>query len=157
MYNAYTTIVHTTKITGHALPQDREPCLCTALRGLARRTTAIYDRFLEPTGLTQPQYAVLARLDRLVHCSLAELAKVCDLDVTSLSRGLRPLINAGLVRAGAGKDNRTKRYELTTRGKQVLRKAYREWQKAQVQVRAVVTTEHVQAFERLSKMLAHCR
>lgn len=147
--------MYTTKLqtTGRALPQNREPCICTALRSLTRRTTAIYDRFLEPTGLTQPQYTVLARLDGLVHCSLGELAKVCDLDVTSLSRGLRPLIGAGLIRAGLGKDNRTKRYELTIRGKQVLRKAYRQWQKAQARVRSVVTAEHVQTIDRLSTML----
>lgn len=141
------------KRSEHALPEDRERCACTTLRGLARRTTAIYDRFLEPTGLKQTQYTVLARLDRLVHCSLAELAQVSDLDVTSLSRGLRPLIDAGLVHSGRGKDDRTKRYELTPAGKHVLRKAFPLWKKAQSRVHEVIAPEHIRTLESLSTML----
>jgi DNA-binding MarR family transcriptional regulator len=141
------------KKSTHVLPQDRELCACTALRGLARRATAIYDNLLEPVGLKQTQYAVLARLDRLVHCNLGELAKACDLDVTSLSRGLRPLIAGGLVRSGRGKDDRTKRYELTAQGKQVLRKAFALWKKAQGRVHEVIAPERIRALESLSVTL----
>jgi DNA-binding MarR family transcriptional regulator len=137
----------------HALPQDRELCACTTLRGLARHTTAIYDDVLEPVGLKQTQYSVLARLDRLVHCNLAELAKTCDLDVTSLSRGLRPLIANGWVKSGRGKDDRTKRYELTAQGKQVVRKAFALWKKAQSRVHEVIAPEHIRALESLSGIL----
>ena len=141
------------KQSTHALPQERELCACTTLRGLARRATAIYDDVLEPVGLKQTQYSVLARLDRLVHCSLGELAKACDLDVTSLSRGLRPLIANGWVKSGRGKDDRTKRYELTAQGKQVLRKAFALWKKAQNRLHEVIAPEDIQALESLSGLL----
>lgn len=141
------------KQSTHALPQNREPCACTTLRGFARRATAIYDDLLEPVGLKQTQYSVLARLDRLVHCSLGELAKACDLDVTSLSRGLRPLITSGWVKSGRGKDDRTKRYELTTQGKQVLRKAFPLWKRAQSRVHDVIAPEHIRTLESLSELL----
>jgi DNA-binding MarR family transcriptional regulator len=141
------------KQSTHVLPQDRELCACTTLRGLARRATAIYDDVLEPVGLKQTQYSVLARLDRLVHCNLGELAKACDLDVTSLSRGLRPLIANGLVKSGRGKDDRTKRYELTAQGKQVLRRAFALWKKAQSRVHEVIAPEHIRALESLSGIL----
>jgi DNA-binding MarR family transcriptional regulator len=137
----------------HVLPQDRELCACTTLRGLARRATAIYDEVLEPVGLKQTQYSVLARLDRLVHCSLGELAEICDLDVTSLSRGLRPLIANGWVKSGPGKDDRTKRYELTARGKQGVRKAFALWKKAQSRLHKVIAPEHVRALDSLSGIL----
>ena len=141
------------KQSTHALPQERELCACTTLRGLARRATAIYDDVLEPVGLKQTQYSVLARPDRLVHCSLGELAKACDLDVTSLSRGLRPLIANGWVKSGRGKDDRTKRYELTAQGKQVLRKAFALWKKAQSRLHEVIEPEHIRALESLSGIL----
>ena len=141
------------KQSTHVLPQDRELCACTTLRELARRTTAIYDVFLEPLGLKQTQYTVLVRLDRLVHCSLGELAKACDLDVTSLSRGLRPLITAGLVKSGRGKDDRTKRYELTAQGKQVLRKAFTLWEKAQSRMHEVISAERIRTLKSLSEAL----
>ena len=137
----------------HVLPQDRELCACTTLRQLARRATAIYDDVLEPSGLKLTQYGVLARLDRLVHCNLGELAKVCDLDVTSLSRALRPLIASGWIKSGRGKDDRTKRYELTTQGKQALRKAFTLWKKAQSRVHEVVTPEQIRALGSLSGVL----
>jgi DNA-binding MarR family transcriptional regulator len=143
----------TKKQITHALPQDRGLCACTTLRGLARRATAIYDDLLEPVGLKQTQYTVLARLDRLVHCSLGELATACDLDVTSLSRGLRPLVTGGWVKSGPGKDDRTKRYELTTLGKQVLRKAFPLWKQAQSRVHDVIAPEHVRTLESLSGIL----
>lgn len=141
------------KKSTHVIPQDRELCACTTLRDLARRTTAIYDVFLEPLGLKQTQYTVLVRLDGLIHCSLGELAKACNLDVTSLSRALRPLIAAGWVKSGPGKDDRTKRYELTAQGKQVLRKAFELWKKAQSRLHEVIEPEHIRTLKSLSEVL----
>jgi DNA-binding MarR family transcriptional regulator len=113
----------------------------------------MYDDVLEPLGLKLTQYGVLARLDRLIHCSLGELAEACDLDVTSMSRGLRPLIANGWVKAGRGKDDRTKRYELTAQGKQVLRKAFVLWKKAQLRMHKIIEPEHVRALKGLSGLL----
>jgi DNA-binding MarR family transcriptional regulator len=135
------------------LPQDRELCACTTLRELARRATVMYDAVLEPLGLKLTQYGYLARLDRLVHCSLGELAAACDLDVTSMSRGLRPLIASGWVKSGRGKDDRTNRYELTPQGKQVLRKAFALWKKAQIRMHQIIEPEHVRALKGLSGVL----
>jgi DNA-binding MarR family transcriptional regulator len=141
------------KHSTHVLPQDREICACTTLRELARRATAIYDDVLGPLGLKQTQYAVLARLDGLVQSSLGELADVCNLDVTSMSRGLRPLIANGWVKAGRGKDDRTKRYELTAHGKQVARKAFALWKKAQSRLHQVIPQEHIRTLKSLSGVL----
>jgi DNA-binding MarR family transcriptional regulator len=142
------------KQSTHVLPQDRELCACTTLRGLARRATAIYDDVLEPVGLKITQYMVLARLDQLVHCSLGELARACDLDITSLSRGLRPLIANGWVKSGRGKDDRTKQYQLTVQGKQVLRKGFALWTRAQSRLHKVIAPEHIRALKSLSGTLA---
>jgi len=120
---------------------------------LARHATAIYDAFLSPTGLRVTQYGVLARLDHLLHCNLAELAKACELDVTSLSRGIRPLTDAGLVRVSSGKDARTKRYELTPRGKRRLAQAYPLWKEAQNRIHGVISAKQIVALEDLSNVL----
>jgi DNA-binding MarR family transcriptional regulator len=141
------------KPPAHTLPQDRELCACTTLRELARRATVMYDDVLEPLGLKLTQYGYLARLDRLIHCSLGELAVACDLDVTSMSRGLRPLIANGWVKSGRGKDDRTNRYELTAQGKQVLRKAFALWKKAQIRMHAIIEPDHVRALKGLCGIL----
>lgn len=136
----------------HALPQDRELCACTTLRELARRATAMYDDVLEPLGLKITQYGYLARLDRLIQCNLGELANACDLDVTSMSRALRPLIANGWVKCGRGKDDRTNRYELTAEGKRVLRKAFALWKKAQIRLHEIIEPGHIRALKGLSEI-----
>ena len=113
----------------------------------------MYDGVHDPLGLKLTQYGYLARLDRLVHCNLGELAVACDLDVTSMSRGLRPLIANGWVKSGRGKDDRTNRYELTPQGKHVLRKAFALWKKAQIRMHAIIEPEHVRALKSLSGIL----
>ena len=80
---------------------QRALCLRTTLQRdprAARFTAILRTTLFEPLGLKQTQYFVLARLDRLVHCNLGELAKACDLNVTSLSRGTA---SAGLPTAGS--------------------------------------------------------
>ena len=141
------------KSASQVLPQDRALCACTTLRELARGTTAMYDDVLQPVGMKITQYGVLARLDRLVHCNLGELARACSLDVTSLSRALRPLIANGWVKSGRGKDDRTKRYELTTRGKRVLPRAFALWNRAQSRLYEVIAPEHIRALRSLSEAL----
>ena len=113
----------------------------------------MYDDVLEPLDLKLTQYGVLARLDGLVHCNLGELAGACDLDVTSLSRALRPLIASGWVKSGRGKDDRTKRYELTAQGKEILRKAFALWTKAQIRMHEIIEPEHIRVLKSLSVVL----
>jgi DNA-binding MarR family transcriptional regulator len=124
---------------GHVLPQDRERCVCTTLRTLARQTTAIYESYLKKTGLRQPQYGVLARLDRLTQCSLSELAEATELDITSASRSVRTLIKAGLIQGTQGRDGRTKSYRLSPHGKRTLREGFRLWKQAQVAMRRLLS------------------
>ena len=70
-----------------------------------------------------------------------------------MSRGLRPLIANGWVKSGRGKDDRTKQYELTAHGKQVLRKAFELWKKAQIRMHKIIEPEHVRALKGLSGIL----
>jgi DNA-binding MarR family transcriptional regulator len=135
----------------HVLPQDRELCACTALRRLARKATLVYDDYLKAAGLKLSQYTVLARLDRLMESSLGELADACELDVTSLSRAMQPLQRDGLVEIGAGKDGRTKRYRLTSRGRKTLAHAFALWQEAQKELLSVISAQQIHKLDELSK------
>lgn len=109
------------------------------LRRLARHVTALYDEHLRSTGLKLTQYAVLARLHRLGNVSLVALARESDLDVTSMSRAIRPLVSSGLVHVGAGPDARTKAYALTEAGKQTYAVAHEQWERAEAALRAIIS------------------
>ena len=125
-------------------------CAGIALRQLARNATAIYEEHLKPTGLKLTQYSVLAKLDRLAESSLVELADACKLDITSLSRAMRPLQRSGLIEVSSGKDDRTKCYRLSSKGRRTVARAFVLWQKAQDELHRMIAPEQMRALSEIS-------
>src|SRR5262245_65682438 len=77
-------------------------CTCFKLRRLTRRVTAVYDRALSGAGMRVTQYSLLTHLRGLRGAAMSELAKILDMDRTTLTRNLRPLIEAGRIEAEPG-------------------------------------------------------
>jgi DNA-binding MarR family transcriptional regulator len=106
-------------------------CTCARLRRLTRRMTALYDRELAPTGLRLTQYSLLATLRREGKnggVAVSDLAAAMDMDRTTLTRNLRPLLDQGLVELGADPaDARVRRALITTKGKRRLSHAMPYW------------------------------
>ncbi len=87
------------------------PCICARIRRTARRVSQIYDRHLEPYGLTIGQFGVLAQIRTGDAPSIGELAARMVMDPTTLTRTIRPLQVRGLVvRAPDAADRRTRRW-----------------------------------------------
>jgi DNA-binding MarR family transcriptional regulator len=141
------------KVT-HVLPQDREPCLCTTFRTLARKATAMYDEHLNGTGLTLPQYSLLSRLDGLGSCSLSELADATELDITSTSRSVRVLIDAGLIELSQGRDARKKSHRLSREGKRRLKKAYPAWLESQKALSELLSAHQPSGLKQVADAIA---
>lgn len=97
-------------------------CTCARLRRLTRRMTALYDRELAPTGLRLTQYSLLATLRREAWdggVPVTDLASAMDMDRTTLTRNLRPLLEQGLVQLGADpEDARVRRASSLRRATQ---------------------------------------
>jgi DNA-binding MarR family transcriptional regulator len=110
-------------------------CTCARLRRLTRRMTALYDRELAPTGLRLTQYSLLATLRRTqgtTGVAVSELAAVMDMDRTTLSRNLRPLLDQRLVALTSDEgDARVRRAELTVQGLAAFNAAMPHWRVAQ--------------------------
>lgn len=113
------------------LPQ---PVGCTnfKLRQLTRRVTQHYDRHLALSGLRTTQYSLLSHVDRLGPLPPGELARLMDMDASTLSRNLRPLLAAGWLHLGEGVDGRTRVLGITDAGRDLRRQAQRHWKAAQV-------------------------
>jgi len=105
-------------------------CTCAALRRLSRLVSAIYDRHLEPAGLTTNQYSLLMTLS-LGAVPLGRLARRAATDRTTLTRNLKPLIKAGWVDMIPGPDARQRVAALTAAGAETLRRAQPAWAEAQ--------------------------
>lgn len=125
----------------------REIAGCTGLR--LRRTTRcatqIYDRFLEPAGLTVNQFGLLAYLYGVAAAgqseglSIGALAERVGMDATTLNRSLKRLEEQGFVESGAGaEDRRVRMVRITGTGAGRLEEAVPRWRKAQAKVEEVL-------------------
>ena len=110
------------------------PVGCTnfKLRQLTRRVTQHYDRHLAQSGIKTTQYSLLSHVDRLGPLAPGELARRMDMDASTLSRNLRPLLAAGWVRMGEGVDGRSRVLTITGSGRDLRQEAQRHWKAAQV-------------------------
>jgi DNA-binding MarR family transcriptional regulator len=124
-------------------------CTCARLRRLTRRMTALYDRELAPTGLRLTQYSLLATLRRTqgtTGVAVSELAAVMDMDRTTLSRNLRPLLDQRLVALTSDEgDARVRRAELTVQGLAAFNAAMPHWRVAQEFVTRTLSEGNVAA------------
>jgi DNA-binding MarR family transcriptional regulator len=112
------------------------PCLCNALRQATRAVSRIYDEELREVGLRTTQYSLLRRLRRAGEARQRDLGGLTSLDETTLTRNLRPLIDAGWVAVRPGEDRREKLVCVTDAGAAKLQEARPAWERAQERMRS---------------------
>ena len=96
----------------------------------------LYDEELRKVGLRTTQYALLAWLRFAGEVRQRDLGKLTSLNETTLTRNLRPLIDAGWVAIRPGEDRREKLVRLTEAGAAKLREARPGWERAQKQMQS---------------------
>ena len=112
------------------------PCLCDVLHQATRAVSRLYDEELREVGLRTTQYALLAWLRFAGEVRQRDLGKLTSLNETTLTRNLRPLIDAGWVAIRPGEDRREKLVRLTEAGAAKLREARPGWERAQKQMQS---------------------
>jgi DNA-binding MarR family transcriptional regulator len=96
----------------------------------------LYDEELRGVGLRTTQYSLLRHLSRAGEVRQRDLGGLTSLDETTLTRNLRPLIDAGWVAVGTGEDRREKLVRLSEAGAAKLREARPAWERAQGRMRS---------------------
>lgn len=125
-------------------------CTCNRLRRLTRRVTAIYDRELAAAGLRVTQYSLLAQLRAAPDASMSHLAELLDMDRTTLTRNLKPLVAAGWVRlAPSATDARAQAVNITAAGEAHWQAARAHWRRAQDEINATLGHDEVAALHSL--------
>lgn len=117
-------------------PSSDNVCTCFRLRRAARRVSQIYDHELAATGLSLNQYSILRHAERGEHCLLGELADALGMQRTTLTRNLKPLLEAGWLQEGRGEDARQRLISLTARGRKRIASAQPHWLRAQRRIEA---------------------
>lgn len=129
-------------------------CTCFRVRRLARRVTQIYDRVLAPSGIRVTQFSLLSALARNGAdggaLAVGSLAAALDMDRTTLTRNLKPLIDVGLVSLVPGKaDARRREAKLTRTGRLRYEEAKKLWRRAQDQMNRTLGMSQVASLHRL--------
>ena len=134
------------------------PIACTGarLRRLTRRVTAFYEYHLRTSGLKLSQYSLLAQLSEVPQ-SLSALAGRMEIDRTTLTRSLQPLLEQGLVGEPSGTDARQRLFVLTANGARARTVARKQWRQAQVALEVnlggdFVANLHTQLEQALSRL-----
>lgn len=127
-------------------------CTCFKLRSLSRRVTQLYDQTLSPSGLKVTQYSLLAHARRREAGgapTVSDLAQALFTDRTTLTRNLKPLVDAGLVQVGNGADARSKAVCVTPKGEMAFQAARPLWKLAQARMRDLAGDGHLDALHGL--------
>ena len=112
-----------------ALPRG---CTNFKLRQLTRRVSQHYDRIVGSCGLKTTQYSLLSFVERLGPIRPGELASAMEMDASTLTRNLQPLVAQGWVEVGPGVDGRSRVVAITESGRSKRAEAQREWKRAQL-------------------------
>jgi DNA-binding MarR family transcriptional regulator len=114
------------------------PCLCGALRQASRGVSRLYDNELRGVGLRTTQYSLLSVLARAGQVRQGDLSALTSLDETTLTRNLRPLLDARWIAVHSGDDRREKLVTITKAGTAKLAEARPAWERAQKRMQALV-------------------
>ena len=130
---------------------DVKPKGCTnlKLRQLLRRVARLYDAEVGASGLRTTQYSLLSFVVRLAPVRPVDLAQAMKVSPSTLTRNLRPLIDAGLVEMQPGADGRSRLVVATAQGQKRRVEAQRRWRVAQEQLNARLGVERVHALHAL--------
>ena len=108
-------------------------CTCFKLRKLTRAMSRLYDQHMATVGLKTTQYSVLTNAARKP-LPVAELAELLGTERTTLTRNLKPLIEAQWITLEAGTDSRQRIVTITDAGRVKVKEAYVAWRAAQDEI-----------------------
>ena len=124
-------------------------CTNLKLRQLMRRVTQLYDAEVGKTGLRGTQYSLLSHVVKLGPVRPVDLARAMKIDASTLTRNLRPLVDAGWLVLQAGPDARSRLVSATPAGREKRQEAQRRWRVAQESLNHRLGTVRVLALHAL--------
>ena len=122
-------------------------CTCFKLRKLTRTMSRLYDQHMASVGLKTTQYSLLANAARAA-LPVAELAELLGMERTTLTRNLKPLLDAGWGVLRPGADSRQRIVTITDEGRAKVKEAYTAWRAAQTEFETAMGRDAVLALHR---------
>ncbi|HEY0062284.1 MAG TPA: MarR family winged helix-turn-helix transcriptional regulator [Telluria sp.] len=119
-------------------------CTCFKLRKLTRAMSRLYDQHMATVGLKTTQYSLLVNAAR-APLPVAELADTLGMERTTLTRNLKPLLDAGFVELKPGADSRQRIVTISAVGRAKVEQAYLAWRAAQTEFEKLMGRDAVRA------------
>jgi DNA-binding MarR family transcriptional regulator len=133
-------------MTPNPLPQG---CTNLKLKQASRLVARLYEAHLAAGPLKKTQYSLLSHVVKLGPITAGELAGWMQLDASTLSRNLQPLVQQAWVTVAPGDDARQRIVEATVLGRQVRVDGQRLWKRAQLDLNARLGESQVQSLHEL--------
>lgn len=93
--------------------------------------TVLYEEMIAESGVHATQYSALQLLEAMPNLTTTELAEAMGIDQTTATRTLALIKRGGLASNTVGEDRRQRRWNLTSKGQDKLRKLRPRWDAAQ--------------------------
>ncbi|CAB5686365.1 Multiple antibiotic resistance protein marR [Delftia tsuruhatensis] len=124
-------------------------CTNHRVRQLMRGIGQVYDAHLAASGLRITQYSLLSHVLASSPVRPVDLARRMRMDASTLTRNLKPLVDAGWVRMGPGEDQRSRLVHITEEGRARREQAKQCWKTAQNEINARLGAQRVAALHGL--------
>lgn len=121
-----------------------DQCLCFRARRVSRALTRRYDEALRPLGIQATQLTLLnaIALTGRTGGTMGAVADFLAMDATTLSRNVRPLEKAGLVRVTRQEaDGRVRMAALLPAGRRMIEQALPLWTRAHQEILSALGPE----------------
>jgi DNA-binding MarR family transcriptional regulator len=126
-------------------------CIAVRLRLLNRVVTNLYDDALRPLGLKVSQLNILVVAAHLGLARPAQVCKILQLDVSTLSRNVKPLQAHGWLEVVPEDDARSQPFRLTPQGKRLVEKAIPAWEEAQRRASELLGSEGIALLDKAAR------
>jgi DNA-binding MarR family transcriptional regulator len=130
-------------------------CVSFNLRKSTRHLTQLYDRSLKPAGIKSTQFALLMTVFFQEGTTMSRLAKILNMDRTTLSRNVKLLAQRKLINIEEGKDRREQLISINKSGRDILEKAIPLWKEAQQAVTNELGEQRLQSLMADLNILNH--
>ncbi len=119
-------------------------CTCFRLRKLTRTVSRLYDQHMAVVGLKTTQYSLLKNIERGPK-PIAVLSSLLAIERTTMTRNLKPLVDAQWVELKPGLDGRQRIVSITEAGREKIRSARQAWRAAQTELEDTLGIDAVHA------------
>ena len=133
--------------------QINQRCIADKMRFLNRMITNIYDDTFRPLGITTSQMNILVVVGKFGSAAPGQVEEWLHMEKSTLSRNADRMRKNGwldIVPEGRG---RSHRLELTSKGKEVMKKGLPCWERAQRKTRSLLGERGVEELVRVANQL----